>query len=204
MKPSVLRICSAFLLMGIAIAVSLGMMAAAVGEVEQEEQSPDYVWIRLPFITSPGSQIRLYSSKGLPTGVLQADDKGCAVSGPLPPGSYYAVTEDCCCVFSLSETAQVVPLGPCGQFDGQALHLTGENMGSITVTAQAEGETWLEYTLSDGSGHSYQMLRQKPAGVVSCVFSAIPYGSYRLEENGVFQCNVILSGENPNITVSLP
>lgn len=204
MKPSVLRVCSAFLLMAIAIAVSLGMMAAAVGEEKQDEQSPDCVWIHLPLRTSPGRQIRLYSSNGLPAGVLQADENGCAVTGPLPAGSYYAVTEDCCCVFSLSETAQVLPLGTCGRFDGQALHLTGENMGSITVTARAEGEDWLEYTLSDGSGHSYQMLRQRPVGVVSCVFSAVPYGSYRLEENGIFQCNVILSGENPNITVSLP
>ena len=201
-KPSVLRICSAFLLMAIAVALSLGMMAAAVEEPQKEEET--YVWIRLPMKTKAQGEIRLYTAEGQPAGILSADMAGRAVSGPLPVGTYYAMTESCCCEFSLSEKAEVTVSGGCGRFDGQVLHLEGTQAGRVSLSRQASGEGWLEYTLSDGETTLRRVLRPKAGESVACSFEGVPFGSYQLRENGIFRCNVTLNEENPNIDISLP
>ena len=202
MKPSVLRICSAFLLMAIAVALSLGMMAAAVEEPQKEEET--YVWIRLPIKTKAGEIIRLYTAEGQPAGLLTADMAGRAVSGPLPVGTYYAMTEDCCCEFSLSEKAEVTVSGGCGRFDGQVLHLEETKAGQVSLSRQSGGSGWLEYTLSDGTTTLRRVLRPREGEPVSCIFEGVPFGSYQLRENGIFRCNVTLSAENTNVSISLP
>lgn len=203
MKPSVLRLCSAFLLMGIALMISVGMMVGAVAETEETMQAPDYVWIRLPLEAEPMEEIRLYSSEGLPVETLTADEEGKAVSKLLPVGSYYAVTEEGCSAFFLTERAEVETSGGWGWFDGQALRLTGEVVGSVTVTRQGFLDEWLEYTLENEDGQLYKVLRSGEGDLVTCHFEGVPYGSYRLEENGVFQCYITLDAETPNVTVSL-
>ncbi len=204
MKSSVLRICSAFLLLAIALAISVGMMAGAVGEQEDAPQAPDCVWIRLPIQATPMEAIRLYSSEGLPVELLTANEEGKAVSKLLPVGDYYAVTEESCSAFSLTETAQVQVLGGCGWFDGQMLHLEITEAGTVTVTRQGTAAEWIEYTLKNEEGQLYKILRSGEDDLVTCHFEGVPYGSYQLEENGVFQCYVTLNAGTPNVTVSLP
>ena len=204
MKQSVLRICSAFLLMAIAVSLSLGMMAAAVEDPQEEEYEETYVWIHLPFRTGPSGEIRLYAAEGQPVGRLTADETGKAVSGPLPVGTYYAVTETCCCEFSLSEKAEVTVTGGSGRFDGQVLHLEGTRAGRVSLSRQGSGEEWLEYTLSDGKTTLRRAVRCTDGEAVQCIFEGIPFGSYQLRENGIFRCNVTLNAENPNIDISLP
>ena len=202
MKPSVLRICSAFLLMAIAVSVSLGVLATAVDEPQKAEES--YVWIRLPLRTSPLGKIYLYTAEGLPAGSLTADESGKAVTGPLPAAVYYAVTEDCCCEFSLSQHAEVAVLGGSGRFDGQTLHLDGTEAGRVILSRQNDTDAWLEYTLSDGKRTLRRVLKAKAGEPAVCIFEGVPFGSYRVEENGIFRCNVTVSAENASISISLP
>ena len=202
MKPSVLRICSAFLLMAIAVALSMGMITAAVEQPQEEEET--YVWVRLPIKTKPQGEIRLYTAEGQPAERLTADMGGRAVSSLLPVGTYYAVAEDGCCEFSLSEKAEVTVTGGCGRFDGQVLHLDGKKAGSVSLSRQTSGEEWLEYTLSDGKTTLRQAVRCTDGKTAQCVFEGVPFGSYQLRENGVFRCNVVLSEENPDISVAIP
>ena len=202
MKPSVLRVCSAFLLMAIAISLSLGMLAAAVEMPREEEEV--YIWIRLPLKTKAGGEIRLYTMEGTPAGLLTADIAGRAVSGPLPVGAYYAVTEDSCCEFSLSKKAEVAVTGGSGRFDGQVLHLEGPRAGRLSLSCQGSSEAWLEYTLSDGATTLRRTVRSKAGELTVCVFEGVPFGIYRLEENGIFRCNVTISAENPNISIAIP
>ena len=203
MKDSARRICCAFLLLGLALAMSVGVIGAmASGEEES------YVWVRLLLHTDPEvDELRLFSSDGLPMQTLQVQN-GAALTQLLPPGEYYAVTERGCTEFSLDEAAAVQILGGCGRSDGEQLFLTAESMGTVRVERQvtaALADTWAEYTLTDGAQTLRRTVRCGSEGsALECVFSAVPCGVYRLEENGVFCCSVTVTEEDPKLSVALP
>ena len=203
MKDSARRICCAFLLLGLALAMSVGVIGAmASGEEES------YVWVRLLLHTDPEvDELRLFSSDGLPMQTLQVQN-GATLTQLLPPGEYYAVTERGCTEFSLDETAAVQILGGCGRSDGEQLFLTAESMGTVRVERQvtaALADTWAEYTLTDGAQTLRRTVRCGSEGAaLECVFSAVPCGVYRLEENGVFCCSVTVTEEDPTLSVALP
>lgn len=203
MKDSARRICCAFLLLGLALAMSVGVIGAmASGEEES------YVWVRLLLHTDPEvDELRLFSSDGLPMQTLQVQN-GATLTQLLPPGEYYAVTERGCTEFSLDETAAVQILGGCGRSDGEQLFLTAEPMGTVRVDRQvtaALAGTWAEYTLTGGTQTLRRTVRCGSEGAaLECVFSAVPCGVYRLEENGVFCCSVTVTEEDPKLSVALP
>ena len=203
MKDSARRICCAFLLLGLALAMSVGVIGAmASGEEES------YVWVRLLLHTDPEvDELRLFSSDGLPMQTLQVQN-GATLTQLLPPGEYYAVTERGCTEFSLDETAAVQILGGCGRSDGEQLLLTAEPMGTVRVDRQftaALAGTWAEYTLTGGTQTLRRTVRCGSEGAaLECVFSAVPCGVYRLEENGVFCCSVTVTEEDPKLSVALP
>ena len=203
MKDSARRICCAFLLLGLALAMSVGVIGAmASGEEES------YVWVRLLLHTDPEvDELRLFSSDGLPMQTLQVQN-GATLTQLLPPGEYYAVTERGCTEFSLDETAAVQILGGCGRSDGEQLFLTAEPMGTVRVDRQvtaALAGTWAEYALTGGTQTLRRTVRCGSEGAaLECVFSAVPCGTYRLEENGVFCCSVTVTEEDPKLSVALP
>lgn len=204
MKPSFLRLCSAFLLLGIGLTVCVGVIAGAVNRRETAHEGTDYVWIRLPLEAEALAEICLYSDDGLVADRLNADEEGHCITRLLPAGNYYAVTQEHCTAFSLSEQAEVMLSGGCGWFDGQTLHLSVEKVGSLTVTCQSAAGQWTQYTLENGDYRLSRTLRGEAGTPVSCHFSSVPYGQYRLEENGVFRCYVTLSAETPRVNLSLP
>ena len=63
----------------------------------------------------------------------------------------------------------------------------------------------VEYTLTDGTQTFRQTVRCGSKGeALESVFSAIPCGVYRLEENGVFCCTVTVTDDDPELSVALP
>ena len=203
MKDSARRICCAFLLLGLALAMSVGVIGAMASGEEAA-----YVWVRLLLHTDPEvDELRLFSSDGLPMQTLQVQN-GVALTQLLPPGEYYAVTERGCTEFSLDEAAAAHILGGCGRSDGEQLFLTAEAMGTVRVERQvtaALADTWAEYTLTDGAKTLRRTVRCGSKGeALECVFSAVPCGVYRLEENGVFCCTVTVTDDDPELSVALP
>lgn len=213
MKRSVIRLCSAILLMLIALSVS----AAAIGAISSQDKPIDtaadtYVWVKLLFATEPRvEEILLFSADGMPIQRLATDENGSAVSELLIPGKYYAFTAQGCTEFTLHENASVTADGGCGWSDGEILHLTGAQIGTVTVERAAsqallaQNGGWFDFTLRGDGFERREVLRRTDAdGVLSCRFEGIPYGTYILEENGTARCRVTVSAAQDDVTVALP
>ncbi len=213
MKRSVIRLCSAILLMLIALSVS----AAAIGAISSQDKPIDtaadtYVWVKLLFATEPRvEEILLFSADGMPIQRLATDENGSAVSELLITGKYYAFTAQGCTEFTLHENASVTADGGCGWSDGEILHLTGAEVGTVTVERAAKPELltqnggFLDYTLKNDTFERRQVVRCTAAGgILTCTFEGIPYGTYVLEENGVSRCRVTVSADQNSVAVTLP
>lgn len=212
MKRSGRRMISACLLLGIALAVSVGLirvLSAGVSSAPSEKDT--YVWVRLLLCADESvDAIRLYDQDGKPVQTLQTKN-GAAVSDLMQPGVYFAATELGCTEFILHENASVSVTCGCGWSDGEQLHLTSEQVGAVTVERFADGRTltedggWVDYTLVNGQTRLREVVRcTKPKELLTCVFKGVPYGEYTLEENGVPQCRVTVDEDSPEIAVSLP
>ena len=213
MKRSVIRLCSAILLMLIALSVS----AAAIGAISSQDKPIDtaadtYVWVKLLFATEPRvEEILLFSADGMPIQRLATDENGSAVSELLITGKYYAFTAQGCTEFTLHENASVTADGGCGWSDGEILHLTGAEVGTVTVEHAAKPELltqnggFLDYTLKNDTFERRQVVRcTASSGILTCTFEGIPYGTYVLEENGVSRCRVTVSADQNSVAVTLP
>ena len=213
MKRSVMRLCSAVLLMLIALSVS----AATIGAISSQDKSPEgkkdtFVWVKLLFATEPrAEEILLFSADGIPIQQLVTDESGAAVSGLLMPGKYYAFTPQGCTEFTLHENASVTAEGGCGWSDGEILHLTSAEVGTVTVERAAKADLltqnggFLDYTLENNTLERREVVRcTASSGILTCTFEGIPYGTYVLEENGVARCHVTVSADQSSITVTLP
>lgn len=211
MKRSVIRLCSAVLLMLIALSVS----AATIGAISSQDKpvkKDTYVWIKLLFATEPrAEEILLFSADGIPIQRLVTDENGSAVSELLIPGKYYAFTEQGCTEFTLHENASVTADGGCGWSDGEILHLTSAEVGTVTVERAAKTELltqnggFLDYTLKNDTFERRQVVRCTAAGgILTCTFEGVPYGTYVLVENGTPRCRVTVSADQNSVTVTLP
>lgn len=212
MKGSGKRILSACLLLGIALAASIGLISALTADASSASAEEDtYIWVRLLLNADPAvGEIRLYDRDGKPLQTLQTVN-GAAVSGLLPPGVYFAATELGCTEFALREDAAVSVLCGCGWSDGERLCLTSEQVGVVTVERFADGAEiaedggWMDYALVSGERRLREVVRcTQPQELLTCVFRGVPYGEYVLEENGVAQCRVTVDEDTPEIAVSLP
>lgn len=211
MKRSVIRLCSAVLLMLIALSAS----AATIGAISSQDKpvkKDTYVWIKLLFATEPrAEEILLFSADGIPIQRLVTDENGSAVSELLIPGKYYAFTEQGCTEFTLHENASVTADGGCGWSDGEILHLTSAEVGTVTVERAAKTELltqnggFWDYTLKNGTFERRQVVRCTAAGgILTCTFEGVPYGTYVLVENGTPRCRVTVSADQNSVTVTLP
>ena len=213
MKQSAIRLCSAVLLMVLALTASAATIGAISSQDKPEEEKEDtYVWVKMLFATEPrAEEIRLFSADGMPLQQLKTEAGGTAVSELMMPGKYYAFTERGCTEFTLHENASVSADGGCGWSDGEILHLTSAEVGTVTVERAAKESLltqnggWLDYTLKSGDFERREVVRCTAAGgILTCTFEGIPYGTYFLEENGVSRCRVTVSAEQENVTVTLP
>lgn len=211
MKRSVIRLCSAVLLMLIALSAS----AATIGAISSQDKpvkKDTYVWIKLLFATEPrAEEILLFSADGIPIQRLVTDENGSAVSELLIPGKYYAFTEQGCTEFTLHENASVTADGGCGWSDGEILHLTSAEVGTVTVERAAKTELltqnggFWDYTLKNGTFERRQVVRCTAAGgILTCTFEGVPYGTYVLVENGTPRCRVTVSADQNGVAVTLP
>lgn len=209
MKRSAIRIGSAGLLMALVVAVSVSVIGATTaGEQSPPNREETYVWKRMQFSAQPKAQIRLYSADGLPVQTLTSDSAGEAVSEPMLAGTYYAFTEDCCAEFTLKENASVAAEGGCCWSDGEVLHLSSTEVGTVRIarpTTEQDAVVWLNYTLENDKLRRREVIRCTGSeSPLTCTFEGIPYGTYMLLENGVEQCRVTLSAEHKDVTVALP
>lgn len=210
MKRSGKRILSACLLLGIALALSVGLMRALSADVSSAQEET-YLWTRLQFTADPAvTEIRLYGQDGRPVQTLQTVN-GAAVSGLLTPGLYFAVTEAGCTEFRLRKNAAVCVVGGCGRADETRLWLTDEPFGAVTVERLSSARVltedggWVDYALVSGQTRLHKAVRCTAAQeILSCTFEGVPFGEYVLEENGVAQCRVSIDEDAPEIAVSLP
>lgn len=209
MKQSAIRLCSALLLMLLALAASVAM----IGAVEETRPAPErpaaFVWVRMRFETEAWRTIRLYSAEGIPVQTLTAGQDGRAVSELLVPGAYFAITEQTCTAFTLLPTAAVTVESGCGWAEGETLHLKREPVGSVAVdrsvleSLRAQNGGWVDYTLKNDSVSRHEAVRCGSSTTLSCTFTGVPYGRYVLYENGIAQCQVTIDAATPNVTVSL-
>ena len=210
MKRSGKRILSACLLLGIALALSVGLMRALSADAASAQEET-YLWARLQFTADPAAaEIRLYGQDGRPVQTLQTVN-GAAVSGLLTPGVYFAVTEEGCTEFRLRENAATFVVSGCGRAEGARLWLTDEPFGAVTVERLSSARVltedggWVDYTLVSGQTQLHKAVRCTAAQeVLTCAFEGVPYGEYVLEENGVARCRVTIDEDTPEIAISLP
>ena len=213
MKRSVIRLCSAVLLMLIALSVSAATIGAISSQDKPEPAKKDtYVWVKLLFATEPrAEEILLFSADGMPIQQLRTDENGSAVSDLLIPGKYYVFTAQGCTEFTLHENASVTADGGCGWSDGEILHLTSAEIGTGTVERAAKGDLltqnggFLDYTLKNDTLERREVVRcTASGGILTCIFEGIPYGTYVLEENGIPRCRVTVTADQSSVTVTLP
>ena len=210
MKRSGKRVVSACLLLGIALALSVGLTHALSADASSAHEEV-YLWARLQLRADASvGEIRLYGEDGRPAQTLQAVN-GAAVSGLLTPGRYFAATEKGCTEFRLHENGTVSVLGGCGRAEGERLYLTDEPVGTVTVERlsaaleQTEDGGWVDYTLVSGTTRLREVIRRTGAEeILTCTFEGVPYGEYALEENGVARCRVTVDEDSPENAVSLP
>lgn len=210
MKQPFLRICCAFLLLGLITAGSMGLIGAVTSEASiQESQAAP--WVRILLSARPGCrEIRLYSGEGLLMQTLVPTAEG-EVTVSLPaPGSFYAVTSEGCTEFSLNEVSELIFTAGCGWAEGRSLHLTKEPYGTVTLARLISQElisqgSWVHYVLKGGEETLYRTLPiPKDSRTLTCRFDAVPYGSYTLEENGIEKCRVVVDENQQTVAISLP
>lgn len=209
MKSSFLRICCAFLLLGLVLAGSMGLIGAVTsGAPPEEEASP---WARILLSAKPGcKEIRIYHETGQLMQTLIPNSKGEAVANLPVPGAFYAATAQGCTEFSVDGASVLTFTGGCGWAEGLQLHLTNEPYGSVTIARLISEDflkkgDWVHYTLKSGEDAFYKTLRIPEAGqALTCQFAGVPFGSYTLEENGVAVCRVTVDENQQDVAISLP
>lgn len=207
MKRSALRLCCAFLLMGIAVAISVGTIALADGAEQATEADNEVLCARLVLCADePSAYIRLCAPDGTVLQTLTPDAAGQVRTEPLEAGDYRAVTEYGAAAFLLREDASVELLSGFGWSDGERLHLTDGQTGTLTVTVPLSGERggWLDFVLTDGSVRRREVIGYTAEDEsAQCSFAGVPFGLYTLEMNEVRQCSVIFSADAPTARLTL-
>ena len=96
-----------------------------------------------------------------------------------------------------------------GWTDGETLHLTDEEVGTLTLRGTVSAENvrsgWLDYVLTDGSYRRREVIRCQTVGEeLRLTFTGVPYGTYSLEESGIPVCELTISAQNTQAEIALP
>ncbi len=193
MRKAILRALCAFLLMGIALSVTVGIFAAP-------KEEPVYVWMSVTFAAE--EPIKLYDAEGKLLQTLQPSD-GYAVSKLLPEGRFYAFADELCAEFTLNTEQGVTLEGGCGWTDGRVLHLTSEKVGAVRVDFSAQ-DAYYTFTLVGDRTSKRETVRGYAGQTVCCEFFGVSYGTYDLYLGEEAIAQVRVSDEAPTVVVALP
>lgn len=196
MKHSVLRLCSAALLLGICVALLLGVIAAVA-------EPPQAAWTSVRFFARGAQRLCIYDAQGKPVEQVQTDEAGEGTSSLLPSGTYYAACADGFVGFCLREDGTLYITDGGARAEGTRIVFLHAELGTLTVEGVARGE-WEDLLLWNESYRRREVIRSGEGERISCVFDAIPYGSYRLEANGELLCTVTVSAQQANVVLTLP
>lgn len=202
MKTKVLRLSSAVLLMGIALATSIAVILS-FGQWKDERGLGK---ASLSFRTGiENTRIRLYNEDGQLLQELYTDAMGQANSKPLAAGLYRAESDTVQVLIRLHEDHAVCVLEGKGSFDGNQIRL-GEESGSLELLRPSRGTSlFIAYHLTGDNYEAHQLLYDDPGeSLLSLRFDTLPYGSYILTESGLFCCRITISESSPHIILSLP
>ena len=197
MKQSLLRKVCGLLLLLLAVGIPAGVITAMGSR--QEEALAGSVDLR----TREGQELILYNAKGESLGELRGDSQGLCTTGDLPQGEYYVAWSGGMVYFSLGEEGLQDYGGRAEAEGAYCLRLQQPCQGSVRLRAQARGQ-WYTYELSSGDKRYKQELTCTVGESLSCVFSHIPLGKYRVEENGRLLCTVEVTEEKPLVSLELP
>ncbi len=196
MKHSVLRFCSACLLLGICVALLLGVIAA----VSKPQRA---AWTSVQFFARGAQKLSIYDAQGKPLEQVQTDEAGEGTSSLLASGTYYAACADGFVGFCLQEDGTLYVTNGGARAEGTRIVFLHAQLGTLTVEGVARGE-WEDLLLWNEDYRRREVIRSAGGERISCVFDAIPYGSYRLEANGELLCTVTVSEQQPNVVLTLP
>lgn len=208
MKRSALRLCCACLLMTIAVAISAGTTIAFANSSEQASEATDTsICVRAVLCADePSAYILLCTADGTTLETLTPDAAGQVRTAPLESGEYRAATEYGSVAFYLHEDGGMELLRGFGWSDGERLHLTSGQTGTLTVTVRLSAEKggWLDFVLTDGTLRRREVVSYAANDeTAQCTFAGIPFGLYTLELNEVKQCSVIFSADAPTARLTL-
>lgn len=221
MHKSAIRIACAFLLLTVALASGVGLISAVFAEngtdaappaPASSPSSPDLVLVKLLIVADPEiRRVELLRADGTSLQTLAPDAEGMAVTAPLQPGRYTAASDLGRVEFTLFENASVATGDGCGWTDGEQLHLTRAQVGTVTVVRRlAPGDAvasdgWLDFTLMGGGYYDRAVARRQSSmqTEVRCTFYGVPYGDYVLSENGTQRTEVTVSAQEAHPQVTL-
>lgn len=209
MKRSALRLCCACLLMTMAVAISAGTIGAVFADSTEKpvEETDGATCARLVLCADePSAYILLCAADGTALETLTPDDAGQVRTAPIEPGEYSAATEYGSAAFFLHEDGSVELLRGFGWSDGERLHLTSGQTGTLTVTVRLSGgsDGWLDFVLTDDTLRRREVVSYTARDdSAQCTFAGIPFGLYTLELNEVKQCSVIFSADAPTVRLTL-
>ena len=188
MKRSFLRILCAFLLMGVALAVTIGIFAA-------KKEETVFVWQSVT-VEAPQA-VCLYDEAGT---LVQTLDSG-ATSKLLPTGRYYAVSGELCAQFAIENDGIIVHSG--GWTDGRVLHLTDEKVGTICVEFAAR-DAFYPFVLQGAGETRREIVRGSEGQTGRCEFFGLPFGGYVLYLGEEKISSVRISENTPTVIVAIP
>ena len=196
MKRSMIRLCSACLLLGICVALLLGVIAAFT-------KPPQAAWTSVQFCARGEQRLCIYDAQGKPIEQVQTDATGMGTSSLLPSGVYFAACADGFVGFRLQEDGELRVTDGAANAQGTRIVFLHAQLGTLTVEGHA-GEQWQDLLLWNETYRRREVLRCAQGEVFACRFDAVPYGSYCLEANGELLCTVTLSAQQANVTLTLP
>jgi hypothetical protein len=174
-----LRLGSAYLLFFVVLSVTVGALAAV------PEEPP--VWSCVELQTRSSQSLCLYDERGTLLEEITMDERGMGRTGLLEEGTYFVVCKEGLVQFSLDEKGKLSLHCGLATTEGNRLSYGERCLTTLYITGKAAGE-WEEFLLIGPDYRRRQVLRCETGGVLSCQFTDLMPGEYRLERNGKLVC----------------
>jgi hypothetical protein len=174
-----LRLGSAYLLFFVVLSVTVGALAAV------PEEPP--VWTCVELQTRSSQSLCLYDERGTLLEEITMDERGMGRTGLLEEGTYFVVCKEGLVQFSLDEKGKLSLHCGLATTEGNRLSYGERCLTTLYITGKAAGE-WEEFLLIGPDYRRRQVLRCETGGALSCQFTDLMPGEYRLERNGKLVC----------------
>ncbi len=198
MKPSVMRVICA----GLLLAIAMGILAGAILIMPEENEIA--IWTKVTFQTRGEQELSVFSDRGELLKCLQTNPQGQCTTELLEEGGYYGVCRDGLVWFELSDRGISGAEGAAVAVSKDTLSFTlSEQPGQLRIMGKARQE-WYEYELQSPQYSCKEILRCVSGEPILCTIENLPYGEYTLLENGRVLCKVELTEGEPVVELSLP